>query len=121
MLGSKIWLIPDGFIPEKSSGILKSHEAICLLNCNSKNAKVNFTVYFEDKDPIENIEITLDANRTKHVKTDSLILNGVTIPVGIPYAIKVSSNVPIIVQYSRMDSTQPANALMTTMAFNVEI
>jgi hypothetical protein len=42
---------------------------------------------------------------------------GVQIPVGVPYAIRVESDVPIIVQNSRLDATQAACTLMTTMAF----
>ena len=42
---------------------------------------------------------------------------GMLIPKGTPYALEVESNLPIIVQFSRMDATQPANTLMTTMAY----
>lgn len=119
-LGSKVWVIPDGFIPKDSSGTLESHEAICLLNCSSKAAKIDFIIYFEDADPLRNIEYTLEANRTKHLRTDSLNVDGVSIPKGVPYAMKITSNIPIIIQYSRMDTTQSANALMTTMAYNAK-
>jgi hypothetical protein len=35
----------------------------------------------------------------------------------VPYAMMVNSGENIIVQYSRMDTTQAEMALMTTMAF----
>jgi hypothetical protein len=38
----------------------------------------------------------------------------------VPFALLVESNVPIVVQHTRLDSTQPALALMTTMAFAVK-
>ena len=41
--------------------------------------------------------------------------NGV--PIDVPYAMMVESDVEIIVQYSRMDTTQAEMALMTTMAY----
>jgi len=39
------------------------------------------------------------------------------VPVGTPYAIKVESNIPVVVQHTRLDTTQEAMALMTTMAY----
>lgn len=115
--GSKVWYIPDGFIPAQSTGKLESHEAICILNCNEEVAESTVTVYFEDCDPIENIQVITKGKRTKHIRTDTLESNGQKIPKGIPYALRVESNFPIIVQFSRMDSTQAENTLMTTMAF----
>lgn len=115
--GSNVWYIPDGFIPAKSSGSLESHEAICILNCNEQDTEAVVTVYFEDREPIEDVTLTIKGKRTNHVRTDKLEANGQKIPRGIPYALRVESNYPIIVQFSRMDSTQAENTLMTTMAF----
>jgi hypothetical protein len=117
--GATCWMIPDGFIPAASSGILESHEAICLLNCNNSSAEVSVTVYFEDREPLADILIELPGERTRHVRTDTLQKAGEKIPKGIPYAIKVESELPIVVQFSRMDSTQSENTLMTTMAYPV--
>jgi len=55
--------------------------------------------------------------RTKHIRTSSLSKDGQSIPAGVPYAIEVVSDVPVIVQYSRLDSTQAENALMSVMAY----
>ena len=33
----KVWLIPDGFLPEDSSGKFVSHEAVCVLNTGDDN------------------------------------------------------------------------------------
>lgn len=115
--GSLNWYIPDGFIPEVSSGQLLSHEAICVLNCGADDAQLRVTVYFEDRDPLEEIEVTVPGKRTRHIRTNTLVKDGVGIPLGVPYAIEVESSVPVIVQYSRLDSTQAENSLMTTIAF----
>ncbi|HZG85469.1 sensory rhodopsin transducer [Paenibacillus sp.] len=117
--GYKVWYIPDGYIPPISTGSLTSHESICVLNTNEADANLLVTVYFEDRDPIENVEVRVGGRRTAHVRTSSLEKNGESIPVGVPYAMEVRSDVPIIVQYSRMDATQPANTLATTMGFPV--
>lgn len=118
-IGAKLWIIPDGFTPVRSSGALESHEAICIVNCSVSRAKVRVTVYFEDSNPIEEIAFAVDGQRTKHVRTDTLEKDGARIPKGVPYAMKVESDVSIVVQYSRMDATQAENTLMTTMAYPV--
>ena len=38
-IGAKIWLIPDGYLPEKSTGDLRSHESTCVLNVGKKPAR----------------------------------------------------------------------------------
>jgi hypothetical protein len=118
--GEKIWIIPDGYIPELSSGALTSHESICVLNTSTEDAQLNFTIFFEDRDPIEHIAEVVAGRRTRHIRTSSLNNNGTYIPVGVPYAIEVKSNIPIIVQYSRLDSTQAENALMSVIAHPIK-
>ncbi len=118
--GEKLWYIPDGYIPEISSGQLTSHESICVLNTSSEDALIKITIFFEDRDPMEDIMVVVSARRTKHIRTSSLHLEGMPIPVGVPYAIEVHSDIPIIVQYSRLDSTQAENALMSVMAFPIK-
>lgn len=115
--GHRTWYIPDGYIPERSSGELLSHESICVLNCGDHDARVWITVYFEDREPMERMEAIVPAKRTKHIRTDSLRCGERRIPAGVPYAIEVESDVPIIVQYSRLDATQAENALMSVIAW----
>lgn len=116
-MGEKVWYIPDGYIPEVSSGILQSHESICVLNTTLEDAELTITIFFEDRDPLEHIKAIVPARRTKHIRTSSLQQAEKAIPIAVPYAIEVVSTVPVIVQYSRLDATQAENALMTTMAY----
>ena len=44
-------------------------------------------------------------------------LGGVVVPRDVCYGIEVASDVPIIVQYSRLDVTQPNFTLMTTIPY----
>jgi hypothetical protein len=118
--GATRWLIPDGYIPEKSSGQLTSHESICVLNCASQDAQLKITIYFEDRDPIEDIPVTVAGRRTYHIRTSLLRKGEASIPVGVPYAIEVVSDIPVIVQYSRLDATQAENALMSVVAYPVQ-
>ena len=113
------WVIPDAYIPPVSSGHLVSHESICVLNCGAEDAVLNITAYFEDREPMTDMEVAVAAKRTFHIRTSSLSKDGKSIPKDVPYALEVTSNVPVYVQYSRLDSTQPELALMSTMAYPV--
>jgi hypothetical protein len=115
--GARVLLIPDGFIPEESSGSQESHEAICVLNTSERHAKVSISFYFEDREPIKDVPVEVPAERTRHIRTDRI--EGVEVPRGVPYAVRVESDVPVTVQHSRMDTTQPALSLMTAMAYPV--
>ena len=58
----------------------------------------------------------MPAQRTKHVRFDEL-KEPLSIPKETPYASVIESDVPVVVQHSRLDSRQVENALMTTVAF----
>ena len=116
--GARVWLAPDGFIPEESSGSQESHEAVCVLNTSGEEARLRISVYFEDQEPIKDVEVVVPPERTRHIRTESL--DGAEIPRGVPYALRVESSVPVVVQCSRMDTTQAALSLMTVMAYPVE-
>lgn len=119
-LGEKHWIIPDGYIPPTSAGSLTSHESVCVLNVSSEEALLSFSVYFEDREPMEDILVVVPPRRTKHIRTSSLNKGGTPIPAGVPYAIEVRSDIPVIVQYSRLDATQAENALMSVVAYPVK-
>jgi hypothetical protein len=116
--GAKVWLLPDGFIPEESTGAQESHEAICVLNTSAEQAWLSISFYFEYRDPVKDVVVVVPPERTRHIRTDRM--DGVEIPRGVPYAVRVESSVPVTVQCSRMDTTQPALSLMTAMAYPVE-
>lgn len=116
--GKKKWIIPDGFLPEDSNGKFVSHEAICVLNTGEVDANISLTLYFEDREPMEGLEVLCAAERTNHIRLDKITdSEGKQIPRGVPYAMKVLSDQPVVVQHSRMDTTQPEMALMSTIAY----
>ena len=118
-LGATTWLIPDGYWQTYSTGKFPSHEAVCALNTGDTDAKLTFTLYFEDREPLTGFSAACGAKRTHHVRMDKLKgPKGESIPQGVPYAILVESSVPVVIQYSRMDTTQAEMALMTAIAFH---
>ena len=118
-IGHKRWAIAEGYIPESSHGPkpeMTSHETACLLNASEQDAHVQITIYFADRDPVGPYRITVPAKRTNHLRFNDL-KDPVPIPRGTDYASVIESDVPIVVQHTRLDSRQDANALITTIAY----
>ncbi len=119
--GKKSWLIPDCFLHSVSLNEQVSHEAVCVLNTTDKDAEIKLTLFFEDRDKIDDFYAECKAGRTHHVRLDKIVSkSGKTIERDVPYAILVESNVNIVVQYSRLDTSAVEMALMTTIAYPVE-
>ena len=116
-IGKRRWAIAEGYIPEGSHGPeeLQSHETACILNANDSDASVQIRVYFTDRDPAGPFEVTVPARRTLHVRYDQLD-DPESIPRGTEYASTIESDLPVVVQHTRLDSRQAENALMTTIA-----
>lgn len=119
MPGSKEWFIPDCYWPENTTpGAYVSHESICVLNPWDEDAQMVITLYFEDREPMKPFTAACAARRTHHVRMDRLKnAEGEPVPQGVPYAARIQSNVPVIVQYSRCDTTQSSLTLMTTVGY----
>ena len=118
-IGRKRWAIAEGYIPGQSHGPapeLESHEACCLLNAGDAPAQVTLTVFFTDREPAGPYRVTVEPRRTLHLRFNSLE-DPEPIPKDTPYASVIESDVPIVVQHTRLDSRQAENALMTTIAW----
>ncbi|MGH9716651.1 MAG: sensory rhodopsin transducer [Candidatus Acidiferrales bacterium] len=118
-IGKRRWAIAEGFIPASSHGpepLMKSHETACILNANDEDAHVRITVFFSDRNAIGPYEITIPGQRTKHVRFNELD-SPEKIPEATDYSSVIESDVPIVVQHTRLDSRQDANALLSTIAF----
>lgn len=96
---------------------MQSHETLCLLNASEKEARVRITILFSDRDPVEGYEVSVPSMRTKHVRLNSLD-DPEPIPRGKDFASLITSNVPIVVQHSRLDSRQAELALLTTIGYS---
>jgi hypothetical protein len=93
-----------------------SHETVCLLNAGDQDAQVEITVFFKDREPAGPYRVTVPARRTRHVRFNDL-KDPEPIPHDTDFASVIESDVPVVVQHTRLDSRQAENALMTTMAF----
>jgi hypothetical protein len=121
-IGKKVWAIAEGYIPPQSNGPapeMTSHETACILNAGDRDANVTITIYFSDRDPVGPYRVTVGARRTKHVRFNDLT-DPEPVPKGTDFASVIESDVPIVVQHTRLDSRQAENALMSTIAFAVD-
>ncbi len=121
-IGKRLWAIAEGYIPSWSNGPepeLASDETVCLLNAGDEDAHVEITVFFGDREPQGPYRVTVPPRRTRHLRFNELT-DPEPIPAGVEYASVIVSDVPIVVQHSRLDSRQSENALMTTIAFGAD-
>ena len=119
-LGKKTWVIAEGYIPEYGTGKepeFTSHETACILNTSNENAEVELTIFFADKDPVGPYKVTVEAQRTKHLRFNDL-KEPEPVPRGTDYACVIESSIPVVVQHTRLDSRQAENALLTTIAYS---
>ena len=119
-IGEKVWAIAEGYIPGYSHGPepqMTSHETACMLNAGDRDANVEITIYFKDREPAGPYRVTVPAKRTLHLRFNDL-KDPEPIPHNTDYSSVIVSDVPIVVQHTRLDSRQDANALLTTIAFS---
>ncbi len=121
-IGGKRWVIAEGYIPGSSHGPepqMLSHETACMLNANDEEAHVTIVIYFADREPAGPYHVVVPARRTLHLRFNNLT-DPQPIPKDTDYSSVIESDVPIVVQHTRLDSRQAENALMTTLAFNAD-
>ena len=124
--GKTTWMIPDTYLQKKensrsSDPADRSHEAICVLNTSDEDARISLTLFFEDREPNTAFTSFCGARRTHHIRLDKIRdAEGNGIPEGVPYAILLESSTPVVVQYSRLDTSAAEMALMTTIAYSVD-
>ena len=118
-IGKTRWAIAEGYIPGWSHGPepqMVSHETVCMLNASNRDAHVEITVFFADREPAGPYRVTVPARRTRHLRFNDL-KDPEPVPLDTDFASVIQSDVPIVVQHTRLDSRQAENALMSTIAF----
>lgn len=102
-VGKMTWVFADGDLPPQGNDEPLGHEALMVLNTNDKDAQLTLNLFFEDKEPIEGIKITLPAKRVNCFRMDFPIGDQkFKLPFG-QYALVVQSDMPIIANFGRLD------------------
>ncbi len=118
-IGRKHWAIAEGYIPSESSfsdPALVSHETACILNAGDAPAQVRITVFFADREPVGPYRVAVAARRTLHLRFNDLS-DPAPIPRDTDYASVFESDVPIVVQHTRLDSRHAEVSLLSTIAY----
>src|SRR5262245_47038548 len=117
-IGRKRWAIAEGYIPSESVSsdrALLSHETACILNTGDREANVALTVYFADREPAGPYRVVVPPRRTLHLRFNDL-KKPEAIPLDTDYSSVFESDVPIIVQHTRLDSRRAEISLLSTIA-----
>jgi hypothetical protein len=118
-MGRRRWAIAEGYIPpdrpDKPRAAI-SHETACLLNAGNADAHVAITLYFKDRPPAGPYRVTVPAERTLHLRFNDLG-DPEPVPRGVDYSSVIESDVPIVVQHTRLDTRRTDGALLSTIAW----
>jgi len=118
-IGCKRWAIAEGYIPSQSSfsdRTLISHETACILNASNLAAHVNITIFFADREPVGPYRVTVAPRRTLHLRFNDL-KDPAEGPRYTDYSSILESDVPIVVQHTRLDSRHAEVSLLSTTAY----
>ena len=108
------WLIPDCYLPGGGDDDLPGHEAICILNHTTQDVELLIDVYFTDQDPIRDVKMVVPAERSAHWGIGGPYrLEAVDIPENTPFSLRVRSEVPVGIQYTRVLAKPGQLGLMT--------
>jgi hypothetical protein len=118
--GPRRWFVADGWIPvsEESRGSgYQGHEAMIILNCNDVDAHVCMDVYFDDREPATGIPLIVPARRVKCFRMDHPDeIGGLDLGRLTQYALRLTCDEELTIQFGRMDVTQPNLAYLAVMA-----
>lgn len=121
-IGHRVWAIPGGHIPLNTTGpepANTSRDTLCILNTSDQQAHIALTLYYSDHDPIGPYPIEVAAKRVRQIRVNDLI-DPQAMPLDTDYAAVIESNVPVVIQFNRVDTSQAENAILSVMAFAVE-
>ncbi|QTH43596.1 hypothetical protein J4772_03945 [Cohnella sp. LGH] len=120
--GAKNWYVVDGYLPYKGKvddDIFEGHEAIMILNCHDEDAEIFMDIYYEDRDPDENIKIASPAKRVKCIRMDHPEeIGGIRLDRQRQYSLRFRSNIEVVIQYGRMDIAQSNLAYIGMMGYS---
>jgi len=119
--GARLWYVADGWLPlreQTENTGFEGHEAIMILNCGDEDANVLMDLYFEDREPVLGVPLKAPARRVKCFRMDhAQEVGGAQVRRLEQYALRFRSDRDIVVQYGRMDVSQPNLAYIGMMAY----
>ena len=117
-IGRKQWAIAEGYIPPYSHGPspqMTSHEA-CASSMRATKQHISKSSSFTKPEIPSVYGFDVRPRRSRHLRFNNFE-DPEPIPTDTPFSSVITSNVPIVVQHTRLDSRQSGNALLSTIAF----
>jgi hypothetical protein len=111
-LGKKVWAFSAGHIPLHSTGKepeFTSHDKIAVLNTGERTAEIKITIFYEDGKPVQDHAIKIQGRRIRKIRFNDLI-DPKPIPLDKPFGFILTSDVNVIVQFIRMDTSSGQHA-----------
>src|SRR4029079_15450771 len=109
--GSRIGYFPDGDRPPHVDGPYEPHEALLIMNVADRPANIELDVYWTDREPTLGLKLTVGAERVISARVPWSETDADGRPFDIPprtqYAMRLRSDVPVVVQYRRPQLEPP--------------
>jgi hypothetical protein len=102
-IGYRRWAIAEGRLSDDGE------ETACILNASADDAHIALTVFFADRAPRGPYHLMVPAQRTLHMHFGELA-DPEPIPHETDYSSVIESDVPVVVQHSRADTSTIAYA-----------
>ena len=109
-IGYRRWAIAEGHLQDSSD------ETACILNASDDDAHVALMLFFPDREPAGPYEVTVPARRTVHMRFDDLA-DPEPVPRDRDYSSVLESDVPVVVQYSRVEGPDHDRPFASTIAY----
>jgi len=119
-LGKHRWAISAGCVPSRSNGAepaFTSRDQFSVLNTGPTLANLRIRVLYERHSPVGFFRLTIAARRVRTFRVNDLIFPE-AVRLDEPYGLLMESDCPVVVQFTRQDTRQSANAGMMAMAYS---
>lgn len=117
--GHLTWAIAAGHAPSATTGpepLMTSRDELSLLNAGDALANVRIQVLYADGEPVGPFRLGVAPRRLRRIRINDLIFPE-AVRLDVPYGLRIESDVPVIVQFTRQDTRQAANAGLMTSAW----
>ena len=102
--GKKVWIFPDAELPPEGVNVIPGHESVIITNVGDKDANIRITLLYTDREPKNDLVVTVKARRVRCLRTnEEQDFGEYTAVMGEQYAIMLQSDVPIVAQYGRAE------------------
>ncbi len=103
-LGYKHYMFIDGDLPGNGDDMsLPGHEALMITNKNTEDAHILVNLYFDDRDPVKGLHLTVPAERVICIRTDLPICEEKYQIVPGQYSLELDSDIPVCAAFGRLD------------------